>query len=1001
MLRLRREDMADGATDLPLASHVSQSTLPCDACAAGKSHRQPIAHKATHRATRCLELVHSDMWGPINVDADGGWTGFLTFIDDFSREAVVYLMKGKSGADVLTHLTDYKAWAENITGQRLTALRTDNGGEFINRATDQFLRQHGVTRQVTTAYTSSQNGVAERFNRTIMDTVRSMLHHANLADYFWPLAVQAATYVKNRCPTTALQHITPHQAWHGHRPDLHSLRVFGCVAHLHIPEQSSERVNKLSARSVPCINVGYSLRSKGYLLFNPCTRRIHTSKDVTFEETRFIDSNSPLARRHIGEGEMSVLFPDIAAASQQQLHIDEPPEQQQHSYDPPAVAAEDIVDELVEAGLADYSDHELEQSESEYESDEAYDALSDPVLPQAPAAAVDDTDDALDRMPLSEMARQCSNVLAPARAPPAPAQPAPRRSQRGGGLPSSRALDSSHHARVLHTEMECDTCDGDEPRSYTEAMSRPDATQWRAAIDSELDSLKRTGTWTLTPLPAGRQAIGSRWVLKIKRKADGTVDKYKARLVAKGYAQKAGIDYDETFAPVAKFTSIRMLLALAARYDLEIHQMDVRTAFLNGDLDVDIYMEQPEGYSTIARGEQRLVCKLQKALYGLKQAGRAWNEKMVDALLRLHFTPLDSDSCVFVHRGDGYVMFIALYVDDLLIFSSSLPRLLHLKSKLSQLFEMTDMGEAHYILGLKITRNRSVRQLCLSQQEYVRRVVERYGLTNCNPASIPLTTGTTLSKADCPITQPATPVTINGHTYASVVGALMYAMLGTRPDLAYSVGCLSRFNSNPGAAHVAALKHVLRYLAGTTDYCLVYGSNQVAPFDVFGYCDSDYAACVDDRRSVAGWVFMAAGGATSWQSQKQKSVALSTVEAEYMAACAACKEAVWQRAILAQAGVSTDQPMLILTDNQGAMALAKNPNHHQRSKHIDIRYHYVRQQVSKRTVQLDYIATADQAADQLTKPLSKVQHDRCLVAMGIRSASAPTGSLLKLHTLRS
>lgn len=284
-----------------------------------------------------------------------------------------------------------------------------------------------------------------------------------------------------------------------------------------------------------------------------------------------------------------------------------------------------------------------------------------------------------------------------------------------------------------------------------------------------------------------------------------------------------------------------------------------------------------------AQGGQRLVCKLQKALYGLKQAGRAWNEKMVAALLRLHFTPLESDSCVFVHRGDSYVMFIVLYVDDLLLFSSSLPRLLHIKSQLSQLFEMTDMGEAHYILGLKITRNRSARQLSLSQQEYVRRVVERYGMTSCNPASTPLTTGTVLSQRDCPSTPPTTPVTIHGHTYASVVGALMYAMLGTRPDLAYAVGCLSRFNSNPGVTHVAALKHVLRYLAGTADYCLVYGSDQAAPFNMFGYCDSDYAACVDDRRSVAGWVFMAAGGATSWQSQKQKSVALSTVEAEYMA----------------------------------------------------------------------------------------------------------------------
>ena len=435
---------------------------------------------------------------------------------------------------------------------------------------------------------------------------------------------------------------------------------------------------------------------------------------------------------------------------------------------------------------------------------------------------VDDSDDALDRMPLSEMAQRYRN----GNAAPAPPGPALRRSQRGGGLPSSRALDCLPAcARAPHRDFASETYDDDEPSSYTEAMSRPDAAQWRAAIESELDSLKRTGTWTLTPLGAGRQAIGSRWVLKIKRKADGTVDKYKARLVAKGYAQKAGVDYDETFAPVAKFTSIRMLLALAAHHDFDIHHMDVKTAFLNGDLEEVIYMQQPEGYSTAARGEQRLVCKLQKALYGLKQAGRAWNEKILDALVRLQFTPLDSDSCVFVHQGDSYVMYIVLYVDDLLIISSSLPRLVHLKSRLSQLFEMTDMGEAHYILGLKITRNRSKRQLSLSQQEYVRRVVERYGMTNCNPASTPLTAGTVLSKGRLPNLLRRQHLSPSTATRTPRSLALSCTPCWAR-DLTSltAVGCLSRFNSNPGATHVTALKHVLRYLAGTTDYQLVYGT---------------------------------------------------------------------------------------------------------------------------------------------------------------------------------
>ena len=244
-------------------------------------------------------------------------------------------------------------------------------------------------------------------------------------------------------------------------------------------------------------------------------------------------------------------------------------------------------------------------------------------------------------------------------------------------MPSSRALDAAATARIRHARLllglplddrrPSGISKDDEPRTYAEAMSRPDAASWRrAAVESELDSLRRAGTWTLTPLAAGRTAIGCKWVFKIKRRADGSIDKYKARLVAKGYSQRAGIDYDETFAPVAKFTSIRMLLALAAHYDFEVHQMDVHTAFLNGDLDVDIYMQQPEGYTSGSNGGQQLVCKLQKSLYGLKQAGRAWFEKMDKALAELGFSSLSHDSCIYLQRSDRYVTFIALYVDDLL-----------------------------------------------------------------------------------------------------------------------------------------------------------------------------------------------------------------------------------------------------------------------------------------------------------------------------------------------
>jgi hypothetical protein len=532
--------------------------------------------------------------------------------------------------------------------------------------------------------------------------------------------------------------------------------------------------------------------------------------------------------------------------------------------------------------------------------------------------------------------------------------------------------------------------DADEPTTYAEAMARPDANLWLAAIQAEYQSLQRTGTYELSKLPVGRHAIGCKWVFKIKRHADGSIDRYKARLVAKGFSQKEGLDYKETFAPVAKFASIRTLLALAAHQDYEVHQMDVKTAFLNGDLDVELYMRQPEGF--VVAGQEELVCKLRKSLYGLKQAGRAWFEKINTALIDMDFTPLDSDHCVYVRHQEDEVMYIVLYVDDLLLIGSSLMEVKQLKTALSTRFEMTDLGEAEYVLGLQLSRDRPLRTLSLSQSDYIRRLLERFGMSQCNAAPTPIATGVRLSKEDCPTVKPAEPLLVDGkHTYASVVGAIMYAMLGTRPDLAFAIGQLTRFNSNPGPQHVAVLKRVLRYLRSSIDFELTYGAGSSgssgssdAKLAVFGYCDSDWGASIDDRRSVSGSVFSIAGGAVTWQAQKQKSVALSTVEAEYMAACQAAKDAVWLRAFLVGLGLNASAPTNILCDSQGAIALAKNPEHHQRSKHIDLRYHFVREQVTGGAISLVYTSTSDMAADQLTKPLSREMHNRCIRSMGLR-----------------
>ena len=982
---MRRVSMADGADSIPSTPGAAAASLPCDSCHAGKSHRVAVPQQATHRATRRLQLVHSDVCGPINVPNYLSVRYILTFIDDYSRSVTVYLMDNKSGPEVLANLKDYQAWAETTTGEKLATLRTDGGGEFINREAAMYLSAQGIARQTTPAYTPEHNGVAERANRTIMSAVRCMLHRAHLSNWLWPEAVKAAVYIRNRSPTRALVNRTPYEAWTGVRPSIHDLRVFGCIAHVHIPAE--RRQSKLSDRSTMCVFVGYSLTAKAYRLYNPATGKIVVSRDVSFEESRFVDATSPVVRRHLGEGEL--LVPSTEA-----------------TVPPPTITT--VVPSASAAGSA-HSASCADNAIDLVDSDDT-EAVQQPIIsvPAVDDAAQDDAAqdeqhgdepnnddvDPEDLMPLSSFMPldDAPDSSSPVSVPLASNVPAGvRRSGRGGGLPSSRAADAAarHQAlvvRALITAAREVQCVEDDPVTYTQAMEHGEQCKWLPAMQSELDSIGRTGTWVLVELPIGRAAIGCKWVYKTKYKADGSVDRHKARLVAKGFSQKEGVDYKETFAPVAKFTSIRMLLALAAKQDLEVHQMDVKTAFLHGDLEEDIYMRQPEGFTK--PGQEHLVCLLKKSLYGLKQANRAWYHKIHAALAELGFTALESDNCIYVARHSSHVTYIALYVDDLLLISSCMTRLADVKRSLSDTFEMTDLGEAQYILGLQITRDRSTRTLSLSQAEYVRRVVERYNMSNAKVVPTPLAAGAVLTTRDCPSVMPSPPTVLNGHTYASIVGEVMYAMLGTRPDLAFAIGSLSRFNSNPGQAHWIHLKRVLRYLAGSITHKLTYGSDALgrsshSASTVYGYCDADWASSIDDRRSITGWVYLAAGGAISWQSQKQRSVALSTVEAEYMAQCQAAKEAIWLSALTRELGVGTQAPMTILTDSQGAMALAKNPEHHQRSKHIDIRYHFLRDQVTQGTIELLYVPTRDMAADQLTKPLSRDQHERCIRAMGL------------------
>jgi hypothetical protein len=511
------------------------------------------------------------------------------------------------------------------------------------------------------------------------------------------------------------------------------------------------------------------------------------------------------------------------------------------------------------------------------------------------------------------------------------------------------------------------------PATYAEAMSSPYAEQWKAAMEEELVSLHEKGTWILEPKPPGARALGVKWVYALKQDKHGVIERFKARLVVKGFMQREGVDFQEVFAPVSKHATLRALLAMVAFADMEIHQLDVKTAFLNGDLEEVIYIDQPPGFETGGR----VVGRLLKSLYGLRQASRSWHKKLHEQMVGLGFRASDADPSLYVRGAGDDLVYVLVYVDDLLIAAYDISTVQEVKSAIMASFDCRDMGEADLFLGLAIHRDREARTITVSQKRMVEEVVAEYGMKDSRPKAVPMTPGTRLVKPEA-----GERLEIERYPYSALVGSLLYIAGCTRPDISLAVGVLTRHMSAPGMEHWKAAKEVVRYLAGTADYGLVFGGGRVGE-GLVGYTDADHAGCVDTRRSTTGFVFSLHGGPLSWASKFQRTVAVSTMEAEYVAASEGAKEAVWLRQLLSDMGY-TLVPTLVNCDSQCAIRLIKNPVISERSKHIAVRYHSIREFVERGAIVMADCRTSEMVADCLTKPLALEKFQEYRERMGVR-----------------
>ena len=442
----------------------------------------------------------------------------------------------------------------------------------------------------------------------------------------------------------------------------------------------------------------------------------------------------------------------------------------------------------------------------------------------------------------------------------------------------------------------------------------------------------------------------------------GEVERHKARLVVKGYRQKAGIDYDEVFAPVARMETIRLLISQAAQFGWPIYQMDVKSAFLNGVLEEEVYVEQPLGY--MKAGKEQLVLRLEKALYGLKQAPRAWNTRIDSYFKENGFRQCPFEHAIYVKSRKGELLVVALYVDDLIFMGNSQRLLEEFKEVMMKEFEMTDLGKMRYFLGLEIRQDSS--GTFVSQGAYARNILKRFGMDNCNPVATPMELGVKLSKFEGG-------EAVEANSYRSMVGSLRY-LTCTRPDIAFAVGVASRYMSDPRHSHLKAVKRIMRYLKGTEDLGMFYSKSD--KFELTGFVDSDWCGDIDDRKSTTGFAFYMGGTTFTWSSKKQPIVTMSTCEAEYVAAAHCVCHAIWLRNLLHDMKVPQHEPTEIRVDNKSAIELAKNPGDHERTKHIDVRFHFIREHIKDETIRVVHVQSNDQAADILTKALPKPSFEK-------------------------
>uniref|UniRef100_A0A2N9HKX8 Integrase catalytic domain-containing protein n=1 Tax=Fagus sylvatica TaxID=28930 RepID=A0A2N9HKX8_FAGSY len=903
----------------------------CKVCHISKQKRLPFTN-SVHVTAVPFELIHCDIWGPYHVPTLDNQKYFLTIVDDFTRCTWVFLMKQKS--ETVSLIQSFFTLIKTQFSATIKKIRSDNGLEFHMPS---FYAQHGTLHQKSCVGTPQQNATVERKHQHLLAVARALRFQANLPLPFWGYCVLTATHLINRTPTPLLANKSPFEVLFNKSPNYSYLRVFGCLCYA---TTLSHNRHKFAPRSIQCIMLGYPQGIKGYRLLNLSTRQIFVSRDVIFYENSFpfhTSYNLPTATSmvlpHPVTDTPTAISPISFDSDNSALSLSD--------HNSPTLS------DQVSISLHSSPSHSPLHNTSQPASAVSV-PLSNPTVP-IPENMVPSHPSIVPAIRKSTRPHKAPSYLQEFHCNSASLSTASHSSSTTAqgtistNFPLSNFLSYSNLAPCYHSFV-LNASTIREPTSFQEASQDP---KWCEAMQAELAALEANNTWTIQPLPHGKVPIGSKWVFKVKLKSDGSLERYKARLVAKGYNQKEGFDY---------FRNI-----------LSCGQV--------------CHCQKPFGHCCCeGKGEtsSNSVCRLTKSLYGLKQASRQWFSKFSTTLLSHGFTQSKADYSLFTRQDGSSFIALLVYVDDILIASSDIAAVTKLKQFLDAQFKLKDLGPVRYFLGLEIAR--STQGISVSQRKYALEVLEDAGMLGCKPTKCPMDQNLKLSKLEGSLLSDPT-------VYRRLVGRLMYLTL-TRPDIVFAVHKLSQFMEHPREPHYKAAQHILQYIKGAPSQGMFYSSK--SELHIKAFSDSDWAGCPDTRRSTTGYCVFLGHSLVSWRSKKQNTVSRSSAEAEYRAMASAVCEVLWLRSLLSDLQISHPDAALLFSDSQAAIHIAANPVFHERTKHIEIDCHLVRDKIQEGVIRNLHVPSKHQVADIMTKALGFPLFSSLIVKMGMHNLCTPS-----------